>query len=593
MEQTGGPSETATRSGHLDDPRVRAFVQASYVELFLSQSRRAQAGMALSAGLIGWLWFDPQRLDAGRWWPLAWVGLALLVTGWRMLATDRLVRAVDSAQATARIAGLLAVNGVVMSLSVLGFPQMNVVERAAVTVVLTALGTASVATTSGWGHIFLAFAAPMQVAVALGWWLAPLDAAHRSTGLGLAVLELVFLAFLVGLGRQTRHVFEDSCRMRFAERGLNEQLQQSLARESEAHRAKTQFLAAASHDLRQPLHSMSVLVAALGLRDLDPRSREIAELLGTVNQTLSQQLDALLDISRLDAGSIKPETKAVRLDQLLATHHQTIAPVAQERGLRCTLQPLEAATVDTDPSLLMRIVANLSDNAIKYTPAGGELGMGLHREGQHACITVRDSGIGIPASEQDKVFREFYQVGNVERDRTKGLGLGLSIVQRLSVLLGAQVRLQSEPGRGTTVQLRLPLAATAVDTAAQTPRNRAVLQGLRVLVIDDEPQVLESMQLLLSELGCTVHTAAGTEEARAVAATTPLDAVLSDFRLRDADSGLQALQAVRERQPGVRATLITGDTAPERIRQAEAFGVPVLHKPVSAEALVQALGGTA
>ena len=310
-----------------------------------------------------------------------------------------------------------------------------------------------------------------------------------------------------------------------------------------------------------------------------------------MNQTLAAQLDALLDISRLDAGTVEPMRSLQQLERLVAEHFQTIEPTARAKGLNCQLEMGGALPVWTDPALLMRVISNLTDNAIKYNRPGGEVRLRVWRDGDSACLTVSDTGIGIPETEQGKVFREFYQVENVERDRTKGLGLGLSIVQRLSALLGLEVSLASTSGQGTEVTLRMKLAkapATAVtepSPAADAAQLRAALQGLRVLVVDDDPQVRQSMQLLLTEVGCEVHIAAGTPQACEIARAQRLDVLLSDLRLQAGDDGLLVLKAVRAIQPGLRAALITGDTAPDRLRQAQGAGVPLLHKPVTLAAL--------
>jgi CheY-like chemotaxis protein len=217
------------------------------------------------------------------------------------------------------------------------------------------------------------------------------------------------------------------------------------------------------------------------------------------------------------------------------------------------------------------------------------------REGAQACVSVADTGIGIAESEQHKVFREFYQVDNVERDRTKGLGLGLSIVQRLCALLDVRVELASTPGKGTEITLRMPVAervaeAAAPSVLADTKEPAAQgLMGLRVLVVDDDPQVRQSMELLLTEVGCEVHLAAGTAQACDVARRHTLDVLLSDLRLLAGDDGLKVLEAVRAIQPGLRAALITGETAPEPLRQAQGAGVPLLHKPVNLKALSSVL----
>jgi len=243
-------------------------------------------------------------------------------------------------------------------------------------------------------------------------------------------------------------VFEESCRFRYGEQESNRELTRALERLNEASRAKTQFLAAASHDLRQPFHSLNVLVAALQLRPLDERSREIAGLLDAVNQSMSKQLDGLLDISRLDAGTVQPTLAPLRLDDFVAAHHATLTPLARDRGQRLVLDAAAGITVVSDGALLMRVLSNLTDNALKFTPAGGIVTLSLRRDGDAAVLSVADSGIGIASAEHERVFREFYQVSNVERDRSKGLGLGLSIVQRLCALLGVTLQLDSQPGRG-------------------------------------------------------------------------------------------------------------------------------------------------
>ena len=571
-----------------DDERVvQSFIHAQFVDLFLSQSKRAQAGQVVSALLVGFIW-----MQAGSLWGAAgWLLLVGLVTAWRALKTESFVREGPGPSATVRVAVVLGINGVLMSLPLFGFGLMSEIERAALSIILIALATGSVGTTAGFRNVFLAFAAPMLVPLALAWALSSHPTESASTATGLGVLILIFLAFLVGVAKQQFRVFEDSCRIRFAEARLNVQLKQALESESEAHRTKTQFLAAASHDLRQPIHSMNVLVAALSMRELDARSREITRLLGTVNQTLAAQLDALLDISRLDAGTLTPARSHQQLERLVAEHYQLMEPGAASKALRCQLLLDGSLPVWTDPSLLLRILSNLTDNAIKYNRPGGEVTVRVWREGLHACLAVSDTGIGIDDAEQAKVFREFYQVDNVERDRTKGLGLGLSIVQRLAVLLDIQVSLQSKAGEGTTVTLRVPLAqepaksTPTVEALLAPASERAGLKGLRVLVVDDDPQVRQSMEMLLSEVGCRVFVATGTAQACDIVRHQGLDVLLTDLRLQAGDDGLQVLQAVRALQPGLRAALITGDTGPDRLRQAQGAGVPLLHKPVTLDTL--------
>ena len=586
---TPGPAADAGTADAAD-----AFVHERFVDMFLEQSRKSQIGLLCAAALLATLWAGRSGAPVG----LAWFAVALAVTGARFLFTERFVRHASATVSTRRVGLAMFANGIVLATPLLAFGRYSDLERAAITIILVASATGSVATTSGYRSIFLAFALPMFLPLSLAWALSGEPAQDSVAALGVGALLLLFLGVLIGVGKQAFRVFDESCRIRYSERQLTLKLAQALERESEANRAKTQFLAAASHDLRQPIHSLNVLVAALSQRPLDERSREIVALLGSVNQTLSAELDGLLEVSKLDAGAVTPELALLRLDRLAATHHATLAPVAEQHGLACALQLDGEVSVLSDATLLVRVLGNLTGNAMKFTRRGGRVQLRVWQEEGRAMLSVADNGIGIAAEEHERIFREFYQVGNVERDRNRGLGLGLSIVRRSCELLGVQVQLESAPGVGTTVTLTMAAAqAGALDGvragvhgAPHTELPQAALQpGLAVLVIDDEAQVRESMRLLLAEMGCIVHLAESTAQAAAIAGEHRLHLVLSDMRLRGGDSGLAALQAVRQRQPGVRAALVTGDTQPERIKEAQAAGVPLLHKPLAPERLFELL----
>src|SRR5262249_55726634 len=251
--------------------------------------------------------------------------------------------------------------------------------------------------------------------------------------------------------------------------------------------------------------------------------------------------------------------------------------------------------VETDPVLLERLVRNLVDNAFKYTAAGNvTLAAGMHE--RVARIVVRDTGVGIPAAERERIFEEFYQIGNPERDRVQGLGLGLAIVQRLAQLLGLTLTLESEPGRGSTFPVAGPRAtARRAPRRGPAPRDGAApgaLDGARILVIDDESEVRAGMRALLEQLGCRVSVCSGYADAERLLEQDGLEDVhliVSDFRLRAHESGIDTVRRLRERLGEVPALLVSGDTAPERLREAQASGLPLLHKPVSADDLTEAI----
>jgi CheY-like chemotaxis protein/anti-sigma regulatory factor (Ser/Thr protein kinase) len=249
----------------------------------------------------------------------------------------------------------------------------------------------------------------------------------------------------------------------------------------------------------------------------------------------------------------------------------------------------DALWVDTDRTLLERVLRNLADNAIKYTEQGG-VTVRARQAGDEVAIDVIDSGCGIASGERTRVFEEFYQIGNPERDRQRGLGLGLAIVKRLVELLRGRLELESEPQRGSrfTVLLRAAPIDAPAWRARGVPQART-LDGLHVLVVDDEADVRLGTRLLLEGLGCRVSTAAGTTEAVAAAAADAPDIVLADLRLRGDDSGIRAVGRLRAHHPGLAAVLISGDTAPDRLQEAERAGLTLLHKPVPVDVLARAI----
>ncbi len=361
-----------------------------------------------------------------------------------------------------------------------------------------------------------------------------------------------------------------------------------------ANLARSRFLAAASHDLRQPLHTLSLYSAALKLHAPDGATGEIAIHINKALASLSALVDSLLDISKLDAGAVQPEPQNVSLKTLIERIEADYRPLANGKGLEFHVVAPDLL-VESDPVLLGRLVRNLVDNAFKYT-AAGNVTLAAETDGSRVRISVRDTGPGIPAAERERIFEEFYQIGNPERDRVQGLGLGLAIVQRLAHLLGLELQLESEPGRGSTFSVTVPPAAErrAAPRAPAAPDEAAprVLDGARVLVIDDEPSVRAGMRALLEQLGCRVAVCSGYADAERLIDQDGLEdvhVIVSDFRLRQHESGIDTVRRLRARLGDVPALLVSGDTAPERLREAQSSGLPLLHKPVSADKLMEAM----
>ena len=354
-----------------------------------------------------------------------------------------------------------------------------------------------------------------------------------------------------------------------------------------ATRAKSQFLAAASHDLRQPTHALGMFVARLGQLPHDAQTQHLVTNLDASVRAMQDLLDGLLDISKLDAGAVQVNLHAAPLNPIFEQIRLAMVDAASEKGLRLRVRPT-TAWVRSDPVLLQRILLNLVANAVRYTQQGSVL-LACRASGRDAGSGVRarievwDSGIGIAPEHQTQVFKEFYQVGNAERDRTRGLGLGLNIVERTAHLLGHPFTLRSHLGQGTRFTLEVPLAradAAPPDAAPAAPVTR--LNGLAVMVIEDDALAAEGLVGLLQSWGCTVTASDGQQQALAQMAQTGVpDVIVSDYRLRGDENGISAVNALRQAAgQSISACLMSGDTDQALITQARQAGLTLLHKPV-------------
>lgn len=359
-----------------------------------------------------------------------------------------------------------------------------------------------------------------------------------------------------------------------------EQTTQELRQQNEA---KSKFLAYDGHDIRQPLQAIHLLLASLMESGLQTPQQQTARLMETSVNALTDLLDVLLDISRLEAGAIQPQPRPVDLECLLAQLLQEFRPQASARGLQLRLHlPPQDVTALSDERLLSSVLRNLLGNAIKYTQRGGVL-VSVRRAGQGYKLQVWDTGIGIAPEHQEQIFEEYYQVDNPHRDRSKGLGLGLAIVRRISTLLDLQVSCRSRPGRGTVMGVLLPAAAresAGLDTASLST-DTLDLSGTWGVVVEDAAEVAQALVQWLQARGARVTRCRTADEALAVPGIGTADFYLSDYRLPGRMSGLDFLNAMRaRRQDEVQAVLLTGDTSSHFIERVAASGWPVLHKPV-------------
>ncbi len=566
-------------------------VEQEMVRLISNQARRVPLPVFIALVIMSWIAFKPlPAWVVGSWFVVA---TAVMVSRYLILKNLPSAPVLTPVARMQKVVRLNLISGLTHATALGAFPFFSEAERAFFSVLLMGLCTGTVATCAGYRPALLVYISPIMAGLSLMWALGPGLADVSIVERVIGLLLLFYAAVLLGLARELNRGIVEVWDIRTREKQLNLQLQKALESAENASRAKTRFLAAASHDLRQPLHTITMLGAALGLRQIDKRSKEIVGLLNDVSQSFSEQLDGLLDISKLDAGVITVDRRAVNVSHLLEQHAAEVQGLAAAKGIKLKLVCSTDACVDTDPALLTRILRNLTQNAIKFTERGSitiEARTGTAESSARVVLNVSDTGPGIAPDQQETVFQEFYQIGNPERDREQGLGLGLSIVRRLADLLEISVRMKSEPDKGTTFILELPLADPALGAApVQIARQPAQRFNLCVLVVDDEKNVRTSLRMLLEELGCTCLEANGTEQALEQVAHIRPDLVLADFRLRGVDSGLLTISAVQTRWPGAPAILVSGDTAPDRLQEAQYAGIELLHKPLPLDVLKQEL----
>jgi two-component system, sensor histidine kinase len=408
-----------------------------------------------------------------------------------------------------------------------------------------------------------------------------------------AILSVLWMAVVAVLANSFSKLLVDALNLQFANLDLaNDLLRQKELAEA-ANIAKSRFLASASHDLRQPVHALGMFIGALRNRPLDDASGRLVQQIQNSVGALDGLFSAILDISRLDAGVIESRPRPLAIQSLLERIYRDEIPESERKGIALRLVPC-SLTVQTDPVLLERVLRNLVTNAVRYTDSGRVV-IGCRRSGSRLSIQVCDTGCGIAPDQQDLIFQEFYQIGNPERDRMRGLGLGLAIVQRLTRMLNISLSLRSSVGKGSVFRLSVPLATAAQsETAREIPG--VAHRPLFILVVDDEAAIRDAMTVLLAGWGHQVVAAGSCNEMleRAVDFTATPDLIISDYRLRGKENGIATIERLRsEFNQDISAILITGDTAPDRIREAMASDCFLMHKPVSNTRLRAAISNRA
>jgi signal transduction histidine kinase/ActR/RegA family two-component response regulator len=412
------------------------------------------------------------------------------------------------------------------------------------------------------------------------------DAMHTLMGLGIPFFYGT--ALLVLYRNLHKHLLE-SLRLRLEKNHLIEQLRHKKQAAEKANAEKSRFLAAASHDLRQPLHAQMLLADELKSHANNEQCAHIVHKLETSMKAMNGLFNELLDISKLDACAITPNITEFPVSNIFQELELDFAPLANNNNLRFRIHSSELS-IRSDQNLLSRILRNLAANAIRYTDKGGIL-IGCRRRNNNVLIQVWDTGTGIPHHEQEHIFGEFYQLHNPERDRNKGLGLGLAIVARLAELLKHKIHIKSDLAKGSVFSVEVPLATGSgerpVVNQAVTIQNLD-MTGLNVLLVEDDELILATMRDLLGKWGCNVFAASSLDSAMSHLGSliNRLDLIIADYRLRNNTTGIQVIDKLESAlNRKIPAVIVTGDTSPQILQTILQTGRYVLHKPVSPQKL--------
>ena len=529
-------------------------------------------------------------------WLVVWALASIAVEGLRAAVARRILSArvrwtpVTSHRLFVALAGL---SGLAIGCgSIMFLPALPILEQALLAIVLFAIPAAGTAVSQSSPPILGAYTAGVLVPASGTWiYLYPTEVVVIS------VLTFLYATVLVLVTADGQKLLRRSILIRHERDRLildleqrNTEVATAMRQAENAAKARSRVLAAASHDLRQPLHALSVYSAVLASSPGPQLLAEASLNIGQIVRSLGAMLNSLLDLSRFSPENYAPVNLEVSLQHIVAEVCAEFREAARQKGL-ALVEEFGEVRVMGDPVAIARIARNLIDNAIKYT-SQGEVRVTTRTElvggDQQAVLVVADTGCGIAPGEHARIFEEFYQLDNPGRDRAKGVGLGLAIVQRLCELTGSRIHIESVPERGSTFKVMLP----ALITAPQTVATRAALPlnhqgGQRVYLVDDEQIILHSMRTLLILWGYRVDTAAGAREADALfeAGGVP-DLLIIDLRLGP-DNGADLAQQWMQRYGSFPTLIISGETDPDLLQQLKNAGRRVSQKPIAPEVLAE------
>ena len=577
-----GPQPAAASEAELDERRLQSIAE---------QAAGLRWQVLLTAVIVvAIVWEEVPPAAA-----LLWLALAVGIREVRARALGRMVsdRATPVATRLRRTVQWNLALGLANGSAALFMLKLDVTLDAVLTMILVSWGAGAVSTSATLRPAFLAYASAVFLPIAAMWmaiggWL----------GWGLATLVLMFFGVQIRFARQNLAMFEESFRIRrenvdLAARLAQESAELARARDEavRANLAKSHFLAAASHDLRQPLQALALNSGELVRLPVGGEAQAIAQEVASSIDDLRCMLDGLLDVSQLDVGVVAPHPRSFPLRRLLEAVTTSFRAAAASRQLTISCDCPASITVHTDPELLRRVLANLVDNALKFTHRGGVTVLASVGEAG-VKVEVRDTGPGIEPQDRERIFDDLVRLEGGGRDNVPGHGLGLGIVRRLVALLDIGLDLDSAPDQGTT--FRLTLAAGQAELAGTAPLQALPeLDGLRVLVVEDDRVVREAYLRHLRRLGCRVWAADGLTSALELFEAQPVQLLVVDFRLRAGQDGFEVVRRLRARDAALKAVMVSADMHADLVQAAHDADVRLLRKPVDEGALARAVEAAA
>lgn len=477
---------------------------------------------------------------------------------------------------------LTLISGIVHGSSLVFFPFFTLYEQAIQTLILLGLISGAIATNSGYLPLYLAYITPIIIPLTIVWGINVNEISSWQSSTGIALLILVFTIIQI---TNARNYYARFIELYNARSKLEKAIEKEVFLREDAdfaNSSKTRFLASASHDLRQPIQTLLLLVGNLSNQSQETTSKKTIESIESTCINLSSLLDSLLDISKLDAGLMESSPTNIDLVWVLTRINSEFQHDALVKNIQLTFDSeTEEAWTETDSDLVSRIFRNLISNAIKYTERG-QITIKLADTNKGWTFSIKDTGLGIPEDKHDQIFEEFYQIGNDQRNRENGLGLGLAIVKRLLDNLNLSIKMDSTLGEGTEFSIEFIKAHAPSNQASiniPSEGNNSI-RGTHILCIDDEKAILEALGETLKGMGCTVDLTDNVQECILLAERRRPDIVLADFRLAGSQNGIDVITSIKTIYPNLPALLISGDTAPDRLQHASSAGVIMLHKPL-------------